>query len=274
MEGTPVIAGAMDMVASALGTASIDEGEVYIAGGTVTAVGIITDSINPHPALHLHNHIIPGKYIAASGVDFGGGGLRWFRNVLQKCDYKEFDRLASQAPPGNEGLIFLPYMVGQRSPLYNNNTTGVVFGLNPNHDMKHMVRMFMEGTAYGVRNIFEYFRMAGSRPILAKMTGGLANGALWPQIMADITGIDIRIPASVDVAAMGAALTAGVAAGIFSDYKSGLMHQKSIREYKADPDNIRVYEKNFEAFKKLYECISPCYDLAKDNNISHGGTIE
>ena len=90
-EGTPVIAGLMDCIASAVGTGSLNEGDVYIVGGTVTTVGIVHDAPRPHSAFHLHNHGIPEKYVNVASVDFGGGGLRWFRDVMGYINYDELN---------------------------------------------------------------------------------------------------------------------------------------------------------------------------------------
>ena len=261
--GTPVVAGAMDCIASALGTASVKNGDVYITGGTVTAVGIILDKPRPHKALHIHNHIVPGKYIWVSAVDFGGGGLRWFRDLIGKSDYTELDRIAALAPVGNNGLVFLPYMVGQRSPLYNNNTTGVVFGLTPDHQLKHMARMFMEGTSYAVRNILDYFRVAGTLPKSATLTGGLSNSKVWAQIMCDIINVNIDIPGVADVATLGMAITAAVGIGMFKDYEEALDQHQVKTQYAVNPENTEIYNTMFSIFKNVFNNITFSYDYAR-----------
>jgi len=262
-EGTPVVAGAMDCIASALGTASVQNGDVYIAGGTVTAVGIVIDEPKPHKALHIHNHIIPGKYIWVSAVDFGGGGLRWLRNLMGETDYRKLNELAAQAPAGNNGLIFLPFMVGQRSPLYNNNTTGVVFGLTPDHQMKNIARMFMEGTSYAVRNILDYFRVAGTTPKSARLTGGIANSKTWTQIMCDIINVNIDIPGAVDVATLGSAITAGVGIGMFNSYDEALKYQQLKARYFVNTENTEIYNTMFSIFKNVFNNVLFSYDYAR-----------
>lgn len=261
--GTPVIAGAMDCIASALGTASLREGDVFIAGGTVTAVGIVLDRPVPHKSLHIHNHIIPGKYVWVSAVDFGGGGLRWFRDVMGETDYEEFDRIAQKAPAGNDGLLFLPYMVGQRSPLYNNNTSGVMFGLTPDHKKEHLVRMFMEGTSYAVRNILDYFRTAGIDPAYARLTGGVSNSETWTQILCDIINVDIGVPAAQDVAALGSAAAAAVGIGLYRDYDEALSRQSVKSRFSVNPDNVEIYRRMFSVFKNVFSNVLFSYEYAR-----------
>jgi xylulokinase len=253
MEGIPVVAGAMDNLASALGSASVMPGDVYIVGGTVTSVGIVADGPKAHEALHIHHHMIPGRFICVSAVDFGGGGLRWLRDIAGAEDYNEINRLAGLASPGNHGLIFLPYMVGQRSPLYNNNTKGVVFGLTPEHGREHLARMFMEGTSYAVRNILDYFRRAGSTPVSAKLTGGIAGSPVWTQIMCDIIGIDIEIPGAYDVATLGAAIPAAIAAGVCDSYEDAANCQKTHKRLSVNEEHRGTYDKAFSLFKNVLD---------------------
>ena len=262
LEGTPVVAGAMDNLASALGSSSAAPGDVYIVGGTVTSVGIVVDGPKPHKALHIHHHIVPGRFICVSAVDFGGGGLRWLRNIAGQPDYAELNRLAALAPPGNDGLIFLPYMVGQRSPLYNNATKGVAFGLTPDHGREHLARMFMEGTSYAVRNILEYFRVAGNMPARAKLTGGIAASPVWTQIMCDVMGVDVEIPGASDVAALGAAIPAAIAAGIFKSYDEAVNIQKPYKRISVNQENREAYDKAFSLFKNLFGNVLESYEYA------------
>ena len=266
LEGTPVVAGAMDNLASALGSASIIPGDVYIVGGTATSVGIVVDGAKPNKALHIHHHIIPGRFICVSAVDFGGGGMRWLRDIAGQADYGELNRLAALAPPGNDGLVFLPYMVGQRSPLYNNDTKGVVFGLTPEHGRGHLVRMFMECTSYAVRNILDHFRVAGAAPVRAKITGGIAASPVWAQILCDVIGVDIEFSGASDVAALGAAIPAAIAAGMVKSYDDAAKLQTPYKHIAANPENRAAYDKAFSLFQKLWGNMLASYEYASSLN--------
>jgi xylulokinase len=212
----------------------------------------------------MHNHISPKSYLSVAAVDFGGGTMRWFRDTAGYKTYKEIDGFAAQAEPGNDGLLFLPYMVGQRSPLYNDNMNGVVFGLKPSHDKRHISRMFMEGTAYAVRNVIGYFRDAGANPVHITMTGGVSRSKVWSQIMADIVGLDIDVPDTEDVACVGIAAAAGVAVGMYKDLNDALGGRIPTGKYTPDKNNVGVYQRGFAIFKKVLEGNLPLFEYAKN----------
>jgi sugar (pentulose or hexulose) kinase len=262
-EGTPVIAGAMDVIASAVGTGAIHEGDMYIAGGTVIALGLVRDQPRAHPLLHMHNHIQSNAYLSVATVDFGGGTMRWFKKMAGYEDYKKIDSLAAEAPPGNDGLVFLPYMVGQRSPLYNDNMSGIMFGLKPSHDLRHISRMYMEGTGYAMRNVVEYFRSSGTTPINAIMTGGVSNSPIWSQIIADILEMPIDVPACQDVACVGIAATTGVATGMFRNFEEALSGKIPVKRYSPASDTVAIYRRAFDLFRNILEKNLPLYDYSK-----------
>jgi xylulokinase len=270
LEGTPVIAGAMDVIASAAGTGAFRPGDLYIAGGTVIAVGITRDTAAAHPLLHIHNHLSPARYLSVAAVDFGGGTMRWFRNIAGYKTYKEIDELAAAAEPGNGGLIFLPYMVGQRSPLYNDDMSGVLFGLKSDHDLRHISRMFMEGTAFAVRNVMDYFSGSGTTPLHAAMTGGVANSAVWSQIMADVLEMDIDVPDCQDASCVGIAAAAGIGIGMFRDFEDALAGKIPYKRYVPNGKFFSVYRKNFDMFKTLLDNSMPMYAYAKKSNLGQG----
>jgi len=259
--GTPVVAGAMDMVASALGSGVSRLGQVYVAAGTVTAVGMCTDRPEFHHNLHIYHHILPGMWIKAAGVDFGGGSLRWFKSLLLEGNYDEFNDLANQSPPGSNGLIFLPYMVGQRAPMWNSNTRGVIFGLNPISDKKDLIRMFMEGNAYGVRYILNLAEETGLLVHSMRMTGGCTRSPVWAQIFADVSGKKVEIPGSIDVAAIGSAITAGVSTGVFSNFQDILSNMSVETEYQARPENAKIYENIMKIYYKIYWDLQDEFDM-------------
>ena len=251
-EGTLVVAGAMDMVASALGSGVCSPNQVYAAAGTVTAVGVATDEPSFNQNLHLYHHIVPGLWIKAAGVDFGGGGLRWFKHLVHEKDYTAFNELASQSKPGSNGLVYLPYMVGQRAPLWNSTTRGVIMGLHPAVSKADMVRMFMEGNAFGVRQILEIATADGYVSESIRMTGGCINSPVWSQIFADITGKRIEIPRAIDVAALGSAITAAVGVGMFREFSDAFANDTLNQTFKVDYCNSDLYGKVFQVFKQIY----------------------
>jgi xylulokinase len=252
LKGIPVVAGSMDMVASALGTGVINKGDVYTAGGTVTATGICLDKPVFHKDFHVYSHIVPGKFLLAAGVDFGGGGLKWFRELTGLEDYKQFDTLGPEDRRTRHPLLFLPYMVGQRAPLWNSSTRGVICGIHPSTGIKELALMFMEGNALGTKRIIEKATFVDEVKNV-RMTGGCAKSPVWMQIFADIIGKKIEIPGNMDVAVLGTAITAGIGAGIFSSYEAALKMVEISRTYTPDPSMTDYYRLLYEQFIALYE---------------------
>lgn len=261
-EGTPVIAGAMDAVACALGCGVVSNCDAFITGGTVTCVGICSDRPLYNANLHTYHHIIPGNWINAAGVDYGGGSFRWYRDNLFNPDnredlsYNTLDIEAMEAEVGSNKLIFVPYMVGQRTPLWDSNTRGMFFGISPSHTRKHFTRAIMEGNAYGVNYILKLFEEMGICAANVKLSGGCAKGPVWRKIFADILAQKINIPVISEVTAFGIALTAGVGAGVYKDFSEAL---KIIKYEDVDFDN-----RNVNIYRKLYKVYSGLYPLLKD----------
>jgi xylulokinase len=225
-------------------------------------MGIVKSLPLAHPRLHFHSHIKEGSYISAAAVDFGGGTMRWWRDSTEAGNYIEIDKAAASAPPGNDGLIFLPYMVGQRTPFFNNNMKGVVFGLQPSHTMAHFSRMFMEGAAYAMRYVLDVFRESGMKPRSAILTGGVANSPVWRQIVSDVMEIPIDIPDVKDAAYIGAAAAAGVACGMFRDLEDALGEKIKRKHYSPNAELFETYRKTYNVFLKALEANMPVYDYA------------
>jgi len=204
VEGTPVIAGAMDNVAAGLGTGVSKGGEVFISGGTVTTNNVCLSEPKYNKNLHVYAHIVPGTWITAGGVDFGGAGLKWFKEeVLEEESFAEIDKLGDSSVCAKSSVIFIPYMVGQRCPIWNDNTSGVLMGLKPTTNRQDLIRAFMEGTAYGSRHVFSIVEEEGVEIYNVKITGGSANSATWVQIFSDVLGKPINIPGAVDLPPLG-----------------------------------------------------------------------
>lgn len=258
--GTPVVAGSMDMVASALGNRVISHGQVYLAAGTVIGVGGCLDHPRFSKALHIYHHILPGMWITAAGVDFGGGGLKWFKDLLEHEAYDEIAALAQSSRPGSNGLIFLPYMVGQRSPLWNNNTRGVIFGLNPRTQKQDLTRMFMEGTAFAIRYVWDIFEQEGIEVRDIKITGGCTRMEIWPRIIADIIGKPIEISRVKDAAALGTAITAGVGVGLYRDFDEILDRFSSGENIPPNVNNQQLYDAMYALYCRLYSNLQEEFD--------------
>ena len=259
LPGTPVVAGSMDNPAAVLGLGVIGVGETYISAGTATNVGTSIDRPRKRGDLLLYHHGIKGRWLINGGVDFGGSGLRWFRDILG-ASYDELDSLALDTEGKPVPLLFLPYMIGQRAPLWNNNTRGCFFGLSPEMGRAEFVRAIMESTAFGCRRIFEMIEEETDEPIAAvSLTGGCARNDQWNQFFADITGKEIFPTGLEDAAPLGTAIIAGLGAGLFASPEEALALRPRERSFIPEEGRRKYYKDMFRVFTGLYDSLDGAY---------------
>ena len=258
-QGIPVVAGAMDCVASALGSGVSVEGDIYMAGGTVTATGVCADKAVFNPYLHVYSHIIPGRFLLVGGVDFGGAGLKWFKELLGETDYDSLNRCATENEIPAHPLVFLPYMVGQRAPLWDSTTSGVIAGLHPSTTKGELAHMFMVGNALGARKILSLVESLGIRPGQMRLTGGCSLSEPWCQVFSDVTSREIRIPGSMDVAVLGSAVTAAVGTGVIPSYSDAIGMIPTRGSYSPGRRMARYYDDLYGVFCKLFESVREVY---------------
>ena len=172
-------------------------------------------------------HVVPNRWLLQGGTTGGGGVLRWFesqfgaleQSVAQRngtSPFQEMDLEAEKIPPGSDGLIFLPYLSGERSPIWNEHAKGVYYGLDFSKTRAHMIRASLEGVAYSLHHNITVAERSGAVVGELRAIGGAANSRLWTQIKSDITGKPILVPSSDTATTLGAAILAGVAVGIYS----------------------------------------------------------
>ena len=257
--GIPVVAGSMDNPAAVLGLGVIGVGETYISAGTATNVGTSIDRPMKRGDLLLYHHGIKGRWLINGGVDFGGSGLRWFRDILE-VPYDELDRLALETEGRSVPLLFLPYMIGQRAPLWNNDTRGCFFGLSPEMGRADIVRSIMESTAFGCRRIFGMIEEETEEPIAAvSLTGGCARNDQWNQFFADITGKEIFPTGLEDAAPLGTAIIAGLGAGLFSSPEEALALRPRGNSFLPNENRKEYYKEMFRVFAGLYDSLVSTY---------------
>lgn len=249
--GTPVIAGAMDNVAATVGLGLRNDGDAYIAAGTATNVGVLVDA-PPVDGYGLTYHAgVEGKWLVNGSVDYGSAGLLWFRNLLGEKDFEKLCADAEQVGRGEHPLVFLPYMTGQRAPLWNDALSGIVMGVTPGTDRRHLARMFMESTALGARHVFQKLR--AKRPSSAALTGGITNNPFWTGIFADATGMSLTPSRQKEVGNLGLAILTGLGIGVFhsTDEAFSLLPVDCTRE--PDPGSRGYYDDLFALFDAAYE---------------------
>ena len=266
-EGTPVVAGGLDAACGTLGAGVIHPGETQEQGGQAGGMSICMDAYKADPRLILSFHVVPGKWLLQGGTTGGGGVMRWFEREF--ADYErimkeqtgmsslsQLNEIAAKVSPGCDGMVFLPYMSGERSPVWNPYAKGVFYGLDFAKTKGHMVRACMEGVAFSLRHNLEVAEAAGAKAEVLRAMGGSANSLLWTQIKADVTGKAVVVPASDTATTLGAAILAGVGVGFYKDYEEAVsMTVKETRRHEPNPENKEVYNKTYRTYRDLYESL-------------------
>lgn len=263
--GIPVVAGGLDAACGTLGAGVIEYGQTQEQGGQAGGMSICLDNAVAHPRLILGYHVIPKAWLLQGGTVGGGGSLKWFKQELgyyedelaKKTRGNAFDILGDEAAsikPGSEGVIFLPYMAGERSPIWDKHAKGIFFGLGYDKTRSHMVRAVMEGSAYSLQHNLRTAEEVGVKVDELIAMGGAANSRVWTQIKSDVTGKVIKIPTSDTATALGAALLAGVGIGMYKDFRQAVDSTiKITRIHEPDMKAHAVYEKYFEIYLEIYE---------------------
>ena len=259
-ENTCVIAGAMDNVAAGLGTGVYDDGQVYISAGTATNGCFCSSTPIYDNALHVYHHIVPDRWLNSAGVDYGGAGLKWFESLFDNCSIPDLVKEAENKSDSLTPMIFLPFMVGQRAPLWNTNTRGVIFGLDPSVGKGDMAQVFMEGNALGVRNIFNIVENLGLKIDSVKLTGGCSKSAYYSQIFSDVTGKPVEIAGETDVASLGMAMAGAFAMGYYKDFNEMTALIKIRSSYTPDQTGREYYDQMFPIFQSLYKQVQEQYE--------------
>lgn len=265
-EGTPVVGGGGDQAAGAVGNGIVESGIVSSTVGTSGVVFAFSEEPRVDPSLRLHTfcHAVRGKWHQMGVMLSAGGSLRWYRDVLgaQEADvaralgvdpYELIAREAAGAPAGCEGLLFLPYLTGERTPHPDPNARGVFFGLSLRHNRRHLARAVLEGVAYGLRDSFEILAEMGVPIHQVRASGGGARSPLWRQIQADVTGRE-HVMINVDEGpAFGVALLAGVGTGVWSSTAEACRATIRVTDRcPPRPESAAVYERHYPIYRGLY----------------------
>lgn len=266
-EGTPVVAGGLDAACGTLGAGVIHVGETQEQGGQAGGMSICIEEYAADPRLILGAHVVPGQWLLQGGTVGGGGVMRWFekefagyeREIADRVGKSSLDQLneiAQETPPGSDGVVFLPYMAGERSPIWDPNAKGVYYGLDFNKTKGHMVRAAMEGVAFSLKHNLDIAEDTGAKVEELRAMGGSANSLLWTQIKSDITGKPIVVPSSDTATTLGAVILAGVGVGVYKDFEEAVhMTVKITRRHEPDMEKHRLYQKNYETYLELYESL-------------------
>jgi xylulokinase len=262
--GTPVIAGGGDQAAQAVGVGAVVEGVAALTLGTSGVVFASTDGpfIEPEGRLHAFCHSVPGKWHLMGVMLSAAGSLRWYRDVFTPgMGYDDLLAPAAHILAGSEGLLFLPYLTGERTPHPDPLARGAFVGVTVRHSRAHFTRAVLEGVAFGLRDSFELIRASGAAAIRqVRISGGGARSGLWRQILADVFNAELATVNTTEGAAFGAALLAGVGAGVWPDVETACAAVIRITgQVKPDPAGVDAYQPYYQRYRELYPALSPVF---------------
>ena len=265
-EGTPVVAGAGDQAAGGVGNGIVERGVLSAVVGTSGVIFAHTDrpNIDSQGRLHSFCHAVPGKWHVMGVTLAAGGSLRWYRDafaakekeiagLLQQDAYEIIDRMALAVPAGSDGLFFLPYLSGERTPHPDPNARGVFFGLSLRHNRAHLARAIMEGVAFSLRDCLELIREIDVEVGEVRISGGGGKSPLWKQIMADILGMPIVSTNTGEGPSFGAALLAGVGGKVYEDVEEACRTTvRAVNTVPVHEPSRKLYDEYYQVYRELY----------------------
>ena len=263
--GIPVMAGGGDQAAGAVGVGAVQPGVVSLALGTSGVVFATTGGpfVEPEGRLHAFCHAVPGRWHFMGVMLSAAGSLRWHRDTF--APGVSFDDLlapAAAVPIGCEGLLFLPYLTGERTPHPDPLARGAFVGLTVRHSLPHLSRAVIEGVSFGLRDSFELIKSGGGAAITqVRVSGGGAKSPLWRQILADIMNAELVTVNTTEGAAYGAALLAGVGAGVWHDVDTACRRTIHVTgSTQPNPAAVTEYERWYQVYRDLYPALKPTFD--------------
>lgn len=257
--GTPVVAGAGDQGAGAVGMGILQPGSVSATIGTsgVVFAATATPTKDPLGRLHTFCHAVPGRWHVMGVTQAAGLSLRWLRDVI--APGTSYDTLTSEAakiPAGSDGLLWAPYLLGERTPHLDSQATAAFYGITASHTRGHLVRAVLEGVAYSLKDTFTLFAELGIPVAGVRLGGGGARGPLWRSIQASVYGYPSDVLVAEEGAAFGAALLAGVGAGAWPDTDAACAQAIQVAEQIApDPAAAKSYADGYKIFRRLYPAL-------------------
>ena len=261
-EGTPVAAGAGDQGAGAVGMGILAPGSVSATIGTSGVVFAATDSavLDPLGRLHTFCHAAPGRWHVMGVTNGAGLSLQYFRNTFtadaegRTLSYDELSALAAEAPAGSAGLLWAPYLFGERTPHLDPEARAAFVGITASHTRGHFIRAVMEGVAYSLRDSFMLFAELGIPVECIRLGGGGARGPLWRQIQADVYGRPVELLAAEEGGAYGAALLAGTGVGAWASVDAACEQSIHVAET-IQPRNARSMDEGYTHYRRMYPAL-------------------
>ncbi len=259
-DGVPVAAGAGDQAAGAIGVGVDRPGSVSVQLGTsgVVFAALPRFVADPEARVHAFCHAVPGGWHAMGVMLSAAGSLAWLNGVTGAAGYAALTGEAERWEPGVEGLTFLPYLTGERTPHADPTARGAFAGLTSRHDRGALARAVLEGVAYGLRDSLELLRSLGVEPATGRALGGGARSELWLRIVASVLRLPLERVAIEEGAAYGAALLGGVAGGVFRDVHEAVASSVRVQGVVEPVEGwLDAYESGFDRFRSLYPALRP-----------------
>ena len=268
-DGCPVVGGAGDQAAGAVGAAAVEDGVVAITMGTSGVVFATSEAYraDPEGRLHAFCHAVPGTWHLMGVMLSAAGSLRWYRDVVagetDAADPLSYDALVAEAAsvaPGADGLLFLPYLSGERTPHADPNAKGSFAGLHLGHERRHLTRAVLEGVAFGLRDSMRLIDALGLAADTVRVSGGGAQSPLWRQILADVLDVPLVHTTVPHGAAVGAALLAGVGAGAYPSVPDAAQTVYREAGRTTPTDAVPRYDAAYDVFRTLYPALTDAFD--------------
>ena len=262
--GTPVVAGAGDQAAGATGVGIVTPGAVSATIGTSGVVFAATDrpALDAKGRLHTFCHAVPGRWHVMGVTQAAGQSLRWFRDRFGagaddgRDPYERLTAEAAKVPVGSDGLLWAPYLMGERTPHLDPNARGALIGLTASHTRGHVVRSILEGVAFSLRDSFTLFAEMKVPVTKIRLGGGGARSSLWRQIQADVYGHEVEIVEAEEGAAYGAAILAGVGAQVWSSVDAACNEVVRVAQrVPPQADAVKQLNASYAAFRRMYPAI-------------------
>jgi len=261
--GTPVVAGGGDQSANAVGVGAVTVGTMALSLGTSGVVFATTDRplYEPHGRVHAFCHAVPGRWHLMSVMLSAGGSLRWFRDaIVPGVEFGDLVDAAAEVPAGSGGLLFLPYLSGERSPHPDPLARGAFVGLTLTHDLRHLTRAVLEGVAFGLRDGLDLMIEAGTPvPDQIRASGGGTESPLWRQILADVLGAEIATVSTSEGAAYGAGVLAAVGAGWYPSVEAASAALVTATPVASPGPDTEAYRDAHATYRELYPALAPTF---------------
>jgi xylulokinase len=270
--GTPVIAGCMDTIGASVGAGVVDAGECFVIMGTAARVASPLISADFDARFMNCTHIFPELWLGLGAINGVGSSLRWVRDQFGQVEQQAADRSgedvydlltsqAGKAPPGSKGLIYLPYISGERTPIWDPYARALFFGITLGHNRGDFIRAVLEGAAFAIRHVVEILEAHHQHDFDALRIGGAAaKSSVWNQIIADVTGKTVISQESTHIEVLGAALLAGFGVGVYPDLPATLKNIVQVdREFHPEPATRGGYSQLYTMYKELYPQLKPYY---------------